>query len=132
VIPQRLNRERVLNVYGDVEEGPMRSTSWMLLLVILLGGSGALSERAPQEVASISGKHLRAIVSALPELERRHLSLEGYEDITIFESSELLIVSFLSRAPRPGQRGDPPGGQRGLEVEIDKRTNQAGGAHYVR
>jgi hypothetical protein len=106
----------------------------MLLPVILLGGSGALSERAPQAV-SISGKHLRAIVSALPELERRHLSLERYEHITISEYSELLMVSFARRAPRHGEKGDPSwqsGLQPGLEVEIDKRTNQAGKAHYVR
>src|SRR5258708_3156579 len=53
----RLNRERVLNVCGGVEELPMRSQVWMLLAVILMGGSGALSERE-QAVASISGKHL--------------------------------------------------------------------------
>ncbi len=110
----------------------MRSQSWMLLTVILLGGSGARSEPAPQVVASISGKHLRAIQSAHPELERRHLSLQGYEEITIFESSELLTVLFSSRASRPGERGDPPGEQLGLAVEIDKRTNQAGKAHYIR
>jgi hypothetical protein len=106
----------------------------MLLAVILLGGSGALSERE-QAVASISGKHLRAIVSALPELERRHLSLENYEHITVFESyksSELLIVSFAWRAPRRGEKGSPSDEQPTLEVEIDKRTNQVGKAHYAR
>jgi hypothetical protein len=134
---------------GDAEEVLMKRQTWLVLAVILLGGSGAISEPPPRSiaaeaglsrpfqemgavVASISGKHLRAIQSALPELARWHVTLEGYESIKVFEDSESFTVGFMWREPSIFENGDPPGGQSGLEVEIDKRTNQVRNAHYVK
>jgi len=98
--------------------------------LFLLGG--AMSAEIPlRVVASISGNHLLAIQAALPEIAARKLDLSRYQ-VTIVETEASLVILFGSPKRHWEERGNVSGDQLGLEVEVDKKTNQVVRTDYIR
>jgi hypothetical protein len=96
----------------------------------IMTADGQVPEGPIRVVASISGVHAQAILLALPALTARNLDLTRYE-VTVAETIKSFSVLF--QAPNRdrevlGDIGNPPG----FEVEIDKKTHQILGSHYIR
>jgi hypothetical protein len=102
-----------------------------LTLGLSLTRGAAMAQEGFKVVDTISSTSLKLIQTALPELARHGLNMDGYR-ITVTTWNGRPAVDFVDLNAPPGQKGTAPNNKPSFEVELSEDGTRVVRSNFVR